>query len=200
MPVNERMPGSKHGSVCDAVASSPIPFFKRVRKTHGELHEEAFAPVKAPVEQALNKLLGGIQPRRPTSSRTANARLALPQDTSPPSSSLPLVPPLPVSKRPSLRVPSHNAEARHDGSSTHPSEVSSQPTDRLTSPVTRHTHSLSIRSEESISRSSSLTFLNSSSRRDHGHPKQSHRPRDSLVVEKARHFDHLYTLRKVTTA
>jgi hypothetical protein len=197
-PINERIPGSKHGSIGEAVTSSSIPFLRRVRRTHRELHEEIFGPVKVSIEQALNKPLAGIQVRRPASSKTANARIALPQTASSPSGILPPVPPLPMSKRPSFRLPSHNAEARHGGSSSPPSEVPSQPTDRPTSHVTR-THSLSTHPEESIARSNSLTFRNSSPRRDHGHPKQSHRPRDSLILEKARHFDHLHTLGKAAT-
>lgn len=192
-PVNERISSSKHGSVGEAFALSPIPLLKRVRKTHRELHKEVFAPVKVSVEQALNKPLRGIQARRATISRTANVR----QATSPPFSSLPPVPPLPMSRRSSLRTPSHNAEARHV--STPPSETFSLPTDRPTpSHVTRNSLSLSTRPEESIARSNSFTSLNSSSRRDHKHSKQSHRPRDSLILEKARHFDH-QTLRKVAT-
>jgi hypothetical protein len=132
MPVNERIPNSKHGSVGEAVASSPISSFKRVRRSHRELHEELFAPVKVFVEQALNEPLGGFQAQRPTSSRTANVRLALPQTASSPPSSPPPVPPLPMSKSPPLRMPFHNGEARHGGSSTPPSEVPSPPTDRLT--------------------------------------------------------------------
>jgi hypothetical protein len=198
-PVNEQIPSSKRGSVGEAVALGPIPFFKRVRRTHRELHEEVFAPVKVSVEQALNKPLRGIQARRPTISRTANARVTLPPATSPPSSSLPPVPPLPMSKRPSLRMPSRNAEAQHGGLSRPPSEVPSQLIDRPAPHVTRKSHSVFPRSEESIAQSNSLTSLNSSSNRDHGHSKQSHRPRDSLVLEKARHFEHLHTLRKVTT-
>ena len=194
-PVDERIPGSKHGSIDEEVASSSIPFLKRVRRTHRELHEEIFGPVKVSVEQALNEPLERIQVRRPTSSKAANARLALPQTASSPSSSLPSVPPLPLSKRPSSRMPSNNAEARHGGSSTPLSEVPSQTTNRH---VTR-THSLSIRPEELIARSNSLTSRNSSPRRDHGHPKQSHRPRDSLILEKARHFDHLHTQSKAAT-
>lgn len=194
-PVNERISSSKHESAGEAVASSPIPFCKRGRKTHRELHEEVFAPVKVSVEQALNKPLRGMQARRPTISRIANVR----QATSPPSSSLPPVPPLPISKRPSLRMSSHNAEARYGGMSTPPSEISSLPTGRPTpSHATRNSLSLSTRPEETMARSNSFTSLNSSSRRDHGHSKQSHRPRDSLILEKARHFEH-HTLRKVAT-
>ena len=187
MLVNARIPGPRHGSIGEPGASSPIPFFRRARKTHRELHEEVIAPVKVSVEQPSRKPPGEIKARRPISSRTTNACPALPQAAVPP------VPPLPVSKRSSLRMPSHNAEARHSGSSTPPS----QPTDHPTSSHgIKNTHPLFTRSDESIAHSNSLTSLNSSSRRDHGYSKQGLRPRDSLVL-KARHFDHLHTLRKV---
>jgi hypothetical protein len=197
-PVSEGIPDSKHEFVGEAVASSSK--FKGVRRTHRELHEEVFAPVKVSIEQALNKPVGGIQAQRPNSSKTANLRLALRRTASPPSSSPPPVPLLPISKRPSPRVPSHNAEARLGGSSTPPFEVPSLPIDRPTSSHgTRDTYSFSTRSEQSIAQSNSLSSLNSSPRRDHGQPKQSHRPRDSLVLEKARHFEHIHTLRKFAT-
>jgi hypothetical protein len=189
MLVNARIPGPKHGSIGEAGVSSRIPFFKRARKTHRELHDEVIAPVNVSVEQPLSKPPGEIKARRPISTRTTNACPALPQAAS----AVPPVPPLPISKRSSLRMPSHNAEARHSGSSTPPS----QPTDHPTSSHgMKNTHPLSTRSDESIAHSNSLTSLNSSSRRDHGHSKQGHRPRDSLVL-KARQIDHLHTLRKV---
>ena len=124
MLVNARLPGPKHGSIGEAGASSCIPFFKRARKTHNELHEEAFAPVKVSVDQPSSKPPGGIKARRPTISRTTNARPILPQAAP----EVPPVPPLPISKRSSLHVPSHNAEARHSGSSTPPSQPTDQPT------------------------------------------------------------------------
>jgi hypothetical protein len=188
--VNARIPSQKHRSVGEAGALSPISNFRRVRRAHKALHEEVFAPVKA-FEQALSKPPVENQARYPTSSRMPNAHLAIPQAAS----SVPPVPPLPVSMRSSLRMPSHNAGARHGGTSTPPSEPS-QPTDR---PTTQNTQPLSTRPEESIAHSNSLTSHNSSSRRDHGHSKQGLRPRDSLVLEKARHFDHPHTLRKVVT-
>ncbi len=190
--VNARIPSQKHKSVGEAGALSPIPNSRRVRRAHKALHEEVFAPVKASVEQVLSKPPVENQARYPTSSRIPNAHLAIPQAAS----SVPPVPPLPVSMRSSLRMPSHNAEARHGGSSTPPPSEPSQPTDR---PTTKNTQPLSTRSEESIAHSNSLTSHNSSSRRDHGHSKQGLRPRDSLVLEKARHFDHPHTPRKVVT-
>jgi hypothetical protein len=133
MLVNARIPSPKHGSVDEAGASSPIPFFRRAIKTHRELHEEVFAPVKVSVEQPSSKPPGEIKARRPISSRTTNARPALPQAAS----AVPPVPPLPISKRSSLRMPSHNAEARHSDSSAPPS----QPTDHPTSShgIKKHT-------------------------------------------------------------
>jgi hypothetical protein len=192
MLVNARIPSSKHRSIGEAGASSPIPILKRARKTHRELHEEVFAPVKVSVEQPSSKPSGEIKARRPTISRTTNARPALPQAAS----AVPPVPPLPISKRSSPRSLSHNAEARH----SNPFPPPSQPTDHLTSSHgIKNTHPLFTRSDESIARSDSTTSLNSNSRRDHGHSKQGFRPRDSLVLEKARHFDHLHTLCEVFT-
>ena len=188
MLVNARMPSPKHGSVGEAGASSPVPLLRMARKTHRELHEEVFALVNVSVELPSNKPLGEVKARRPISSRTTNARPALPQAAS----AVPPVPPLPSSKRLSLRILSHHAEARDSGSSTPPS----QPTDHRTfSHGMKNTHLLSTRSDESIAHSNSLTSLNSSTRRDHSHSKQGFRPRDSLILEKARHFDHLHTLR-----
>ncbi len=170
--------------------------FRKARKTHRELHEEVFVTVKVSIEQPSSKPPGESKARRPTSSRTTDSRLALSQ---PPSSVSP-VPPPPMSKKPSLRMSSHNAEARHVVSSTPPSEIPSQPPDQpTTSHSMRDVHPLLRRSDESIAPSNSLSSLNSNSRRDHGHSKQGLRPRDSLVLEKARHFDHLHTLRKVVT-
>ena len=189
MLVNARIPSPKHRSDGEAGASSPIPPFRRARKTHRELHEEVFTPVKVSIEQPSSKPSGEIKARRPTSSRMTNARLALPQAAL----AVPPVPPLPNSKKSSPRMLFHNAEVRHSGASPLPS----QPTDH--SHGIQNTHPLSARSDESIARSDSIASLNSSSRRDHGHYKQGLRPRDSLVLEKARHFDHLNTLRKVFT-
>jgi hypothetical protein len=191
MLVNARIPSPKHGSIGEAGVASPIPFLRRARKTHRELHEEVIAPVKVSVEQPSSKPPGEIKARRPISSRTTDAFPALPQAAS----AVPPVPPLPISKRSSLRMPSHNAEARHSGSSTLPSQPTDYPT---SSHGIKYTHPLSTCSNESIVHSNSLTSLNSSSRRDHGHSKQGLRPRDSLVL-KARHFDHLHILRKAFT-
>jgi hypothetical protein len=190
MLVNARTSSPKHGSVGEAGASSLIPFFKRARKTHKELHEEVFALVKVSVEQPSSKPLGEIKARRPISSRTTDAHPALPQAAP----AVPPVPPLPISKGPSLRMPSDNAEVRRSGSPTPPGRPTNHP---ISSHGIKNTHPFSTRSDEFIAHSNSLTSLNSSSRRDHGHSKQGLRPRDSLVLEKARHFDHLHSLRKV---
>ncbi|KAI0004991.1 hypothetical protein BJV74DRAFT_317557 [Russula compacta] len=171
-----------------------IPSSRRVRRTHKVLHEEVFgagSPVKESVEQAMDRPLGGTQVRGRTRSGTINTNLATPQTTTSSPSSLPPVPPLPMSKRPSLRM----VEARHGGLPMHPPEARSLPTDRpASSHITLGTHSPSFRHRESITRSNSLTSANSGPRRDHGHSKQSHRPRDSLLLEKTRHFDQSHTL------
>ena len=174
------------GSEC-ITASTHVPI-RRVRRTHRELHEEVFeagAPVSESVGQTIDEPLGGIQARGRTRSKSIIAHPAVPQITSLRLSSLPPIPPLPTAQRLSLRIPSHNAEARHNGLSTPPSEASSRSVDRPTS-----SHSSPISSGGSIGWSNSYTTANVSPRRDHGHSKQSHRPRDSLVLEKARYFEH----------
>jgi len=171
--------------------STHVPFM-RVRRTHRELHEEVFgagAPVSASVGQIVDEPLGGIQARGRTRSKSIIAHPAVPQATSLPLSSLPPIPPLPAPQRLSLRIPSHNTEARHNGLSTPPFEASSRPADGPTS--SQVTHLSPIGNGGSIVRSNPYTTANSSPRRDHGHSKQSHRPRDSLVLEKARYFEHL---------
>jgi hypothetical protein len=193
-PISERISASSHAS-----------FFRRVRKTHRELHEEVFgpdAPVNGSLEQTIDEPLGGMQARGRTRSMSVIAYPAVPQAASLPPSSLPPVPPLPTSQQLSLRIPSQNAEARHSGLSTHPSEARSQPKDQPTSShITLNTHHdpSPTRHGKSIARSNSHKTANSSPRRDNGYPKQAHRPRDSLVLEKARHFDHLHALGKVAT-
>jgi len=191
IPVSERSSASDHA-----------PFLRRVRRTHRELHEEVFGadtPINGSVELTEDEPLGGIQTRSRTRSKSINAHPAVPQVAPSPPSSLPLVPPLPMSHRQSLRIPSNSAEGRHSVSSTHPAEERSPPIDRRTSLlVTSNTHSSPIRNGEAMVRSNSLRTSNSSPRRDHAHSKQS-RPRDSLVLEKARHFDHLHALCKVAT-
>jgi hypothetical protein len=175
--VNERVPASTH-----------VPF-RRVRKTHGELHEEVFgadAPANEPAEQAIIQARGRIR------SKSINAHPAVPQAASLPLSSLPPIPSLPMSQRLPLRMPTHNAEARHSDFSIHPSGA------RTSSYVTSSPHSSPIRNGESVVRSNSYTTTNSSPRGDHGFSKQNHRPRDSLILEKARYFEHLHALCKVT--
>jgi hypothetical protein len=141
MLVNACIPSPQNESVGEAGASSPIPFFRRARKTHMELHEEVFTPVQVCVEQPSSKPPGEIKARRPNSSRATNARPASPRAAS----AVPPVPPLPISKRPSLRsMPSRNAEARHSGSSTPPSQPTDQPT---SSHGIKITHLFSTRSD-----------------------------------------------------
>ena len=187
-PVSERSSASDH--------------VRRVRRTHRELHEEVFGagtPIDGSVELTEDEPSGEIQTRRRTRSKSINAHPAVPQVASSPPSSLPPVPPLPMLHRQSLRIPSNSAEGRHSGSSTHPAEARSRPIDRRTSLlVTSNTHSSPIRNGEAMAQSNSLRTSNSSPRRDHAHSKQS-RPRDSLVLEKARHYDHLHVLGKVAT-
>lgn len=142
--INARIPSPKHKSVGEAGASSPIPFLRRARKTHRELHEEVFAPVKVSVEQPSSKPSGEIKARRTINSRTTNVRPALPQAAS----AVPPVPPLPISKSSSPRMLSHNAEAQHSGPSTPPG----QPTHhRTSSHGIKNTHPLSTHSDESDS-------------------------------------------------
>jgi hypothetical protein len=184
----------------ERITTSTHVSFRRVRRTHRELHEEVFgagAPVSASVGQTIDELLGGIQARGRTRSKSIIAHPAVPQATSLPLSSLPPIPPLPASERLSLRITSHNTEARPNGLSTPPFEASSRPVDGPTS--SQVTHLSLIGNGGSIVRSNSHTTTNSSPRRDHGHSKQSHRPRDSLVLEKARYFEHLHSSRRFDT-
>lgn len=200
-PVSERIPSSRYGFTNKVIALTNILFFRRVRRTHKALYEEVFgagSSVKESVEQAIDRPLGGSQVRGRARSGTINTNLAIRQNTSLSPSSLPPVPPLPMSKRPSLRM----VEARHGGLSMHPPEARNLSTDRpASSHITLSTQSPSFHHGESIAltRSNSLTSANSGPRRDHGHSKQSHRPRDSLLLEKTRHFDQSYALRKVAT-
>jgi hypothetical protein len=181
-------------------ASDRAPFLRRVRRTHRELHEEVFGagtPINGSVELTSDELSGGIQTRGRTRSKSINARPPVSQVALSLPSPVPPVPPLPMSHRQSLRIPSNSAEGRHSGSSTYPAEARSRPIDRRTSVlVTSNTHSSPIQNGEAIARSNSVRTGNSSPLRDHAHSKQS-RPRDSLVLEKARHFEHLHALGKV---
>jgi hypothetical protein len=182
--VSERIPASAHITL------------RRVRRTHRELHEEvlgADAPVNESTEQTIDEPPEGIRARGRARSKSIIAHPAVPQAGPLP---VPPIPPIPMS----LRMSSSNAEAWHSDLSTPPSEARSRPKDRPTSYIISNTPPSPIRNGGSIVRSNSYTTANSSLRRDHGHSKQSLRPRDSLVLEKARYFDQLHSLRKVTTS
>ncbi|KAH9965957.1 hypothetical protein BC827DRAFT_1374293 [Russula dissimulans] len=173
-PVTERTPGSTHGPTSEAGTLTRVPLRGAVQKTHKELHEEvlgAGAPEDL-VEQAKDKPLERSQVRGRTHSET-----------------IPPVPPLPRLRGLSVLMPSHNAEERRGVSSGSTLEAPSPSTDRRPSSLV--THSSPIHHGESIARSNSLTSANSSPRKDPGHSRQGHRIRDSLVLEKARFFDHL---------
>jgi len=176
-PITGRIPDSIHGTTSEAVTLTRAPLWIVVRKTHKELHQEVLGAV-APedsVEQANDKPLGRVQPHGRTRSGT-----------------IPPVPPLPVLKGVSLRIPSHNAEERRSVSSALSPEAPSPSRDRRAS--SHVTHSSPVHNGESIALSNSLTSANSSPRRDSGHSRQGLRIRDSLVLEKARFFDHLHSL------
>jgi hypothetical protein len=176
----------------DAVLTH-TPIRRKVKKTHNELHEEVFGagvPVKGLVEQFIGQPLGGYQGRSRARSGTIREDFA-PRKTTSFSSPLPPVPPVPALNQASPRItfPSRTPEL------THP-EVSHDPrTDQLISGLNSRTSATD--DGGSMTSSNSLKIDGSSPRRDHGHPKQSHRPRDSLVLEKVRLIDNMRTLREV---
>jgi hypothetical protein len=119
-------------------------------------------------------------------SGTVSAHLGLRQGLSSSPDSLPPVPPLPVS----------NLTARRGGLPA-TRNLADRP---VSSHIAPPTHPSPIDDEGLVVQPNTLTSVNSSQRRDHAHHKQSHRPRDSLVLEKARLFDHLHALCKIVSS
>ncbi|KAI0254668.1 hypothetical protein BJV78DRAFT_1359146 [Lactifluus subvellereus] len=154
----------------EAVALVHTPIRRKVRRTHKELHEEVFgagAPVEF-VEQVTGQPLGGYHARSRVRSGTVSTHFT--------SRPLPPVPPLPISNRASPPITFPNVE-----------------TQKGDFHVVLNSHSSPTDDEGSMALSNSLTAASSSPRKDHGRTKPSPRPRDSLVLEKARLIDQTHT-------
>jgi hypothetical protein len=192
MLASDETPGSRREAT-GVVALPQTPIHRKVRKTHNELHEEVFrqgAPVKEFVER-----VGGYQAQGRARSGTVGARYASPPTTSS-SPSLPPVPPLPISNQASPRIASSIVATQERGLLSHPEAARDPSTDQ---PISSSSHIASPTDVEGPkAQSNSLTNASLGPRRDHGHPKQGHRPRDSLVLEKARLIDQLHALRKIS--
>ncbi|KAH9077205.1 hypothetical protein EDB83DRAFT_2671856 [Lactarius deliciosus] len=168
---------------------------RKARKTHKDLHDEVFvtdALAKEPVQPAIARLQTGTHARGRVRSGTVSAHPGLRQSVSFPSS-LPPVPPLPVSTLATRRTTTSNAEARRSGLPVSPvatRNLADRPVSSYTAPPQQPSP---IDDEGLLVQSNILMSANSSQRRDHAHHKQN-RPRDSLVLEKARLFEHLNAL------
>ncbi|KAH9049070.1 hypothetical protein EDB84DRAFT_1556303 [Lactarius hengduanensis] len=139
-----------------------------------------------------SRLQTGTYARGRVRSGTVSAHPGLRQSISSPSS-LPPVPPLPVSTLATRRTTTSNAEARWSGLPVSPvatRNLADRPVSSYTAPLQQPSP---IDDEGLLVQSNTLMSANSSQRRDHAHHKQN-RPRDSLVLEKARLFEHLNAL------
>ena len=117
-------------------------------------------------------------------SGTVIARLGSRQSLSSSPDFPPPVPPLPVS----------NVTARRGGLPVATLNFANRPVSRHIAPPSQPPP---IDDEESVVQSNTLPSANSSQRTDHAHHKQNHRPRDSLVLEKARLLENLHALCKL---
>ncbi|KAF8272449.1 hypothetical protein EI94DRAFT_1718078 [Lactarius quietus] len=159
--------------------------YRKARKTHEDLHGEVLgmdALAEELVQLAVAKPQTETHSRGRVRSGTVSSHLGLRQSLWSSPGSLPPVPPLPDS----------NLTSRRDGSPI--SLVATR--DLADWPVSSHiappTQPSPNDDERLVVQSNTLTSANSSQRRDHTRHRQSHRPRDSLVLEKARHLDHFY--------
>ena len=166
---------------------------REARKTHKELHEEVLGTDTLP-EESVQLVIANPQTRIPARGRarsgTVSAHLGSRQGLSSSPDSLPPVPPLPVS----------NLKVRRGGLPVSPIATRNLADRPVSSHVIPPTHPTPIDDEGLVVRSHTLTSANSSQRRDHTHHRQSHRPRDSLVLEKARHFDHFRALCEIVSS
>ncbi|KAH8999138.1 hypothetical protein EDB92DRAFT_2005970 [Lactarius akahatsu] len=168
---------------------------RKARKTHKDLHDEVFvtdALAKEPVQPAIARPQTGTHALGRVRSGTVSAHPGLRQSVSSPSS-LPPVPPLPVSTLATRRTTTSNAGARRSGLPVSPvatRNLADRPVSSYTAPPQQPSP---IDDEGLLVQSNTLMSANSSQRRDHAHHKQN-RPRDSLVLEKARLFEHLHAL------
>ncbi|KAI9448059.1 hypothetical protein H4582DRAFT_2068615 [Lactarius indigo] len=167
---------------------------RKAKKSHKNLHDEVFgtdAAAKEPVQLAIVRSQTGTYTRARARSGTVSAHPGLRQSVSSPGS-LPPVPPLPVSTLTTRRTTTSNAEAWRSGLPVSPIATRSL-TDRPVSYTAPSQQPSPIDDEGLLVQSNTLMSANSSQRKDHAHHKQT-RPRDSLVLEKARLFEHLHTL------
>ncbi|KAH9179730.1 hypothetical protein EDB89DRAFT_1922883 [Lactarius sanguifluus] len=167
---------------------------RKARKTHKDLHDEVFATdalVKEPIQPAIARPQTGTHARGRVRSGTVSAHPGLRQSVSSPSS-LPPVPPLPVSTA-TRRTTTPNAEVRRSGLPASPiatRNLADRPVSYYTAPPQQPSP---IDDEGLLVQSNTFVSANSGQRKDHAHHKQN-RPRDSLVLEKARLFEHLHVL------
>jgi hypothetical protein len=158
---------------------------RKARKTHKDLHGEVLG-TDAPAEELVQ--LAIVRPQTETHARgrvrsgTVSSHHGLRQNISSSPGSLPPVPPLPVS----------NLTARQDGLPI--TVVATR--DLADRPVFSHIGPPTLpppnEDERLVVQSNTITSANSSQRRDHTRHRQSHRPRDSLILEKARFLDHFH--------
>ncbi len=148
------------------------------------------ALAKEPVQLAIARPQAGTHARGRVRSGTVSAHLGLRQSVALSPGSLPPVPPLPVSNL-TRRTTTSNAEARRSGLPVSPvvtHNLADRPVSSYIAPPQQ---------PSPIEDEGTFTSVNSSRRRDHAHHKQHHRPRDSLVLEKARLFEHPHAPCKV---
>lgn len=184
-PVTEVLPSVVPELGVPSTSHSSIS--RKARKTHRELHEGVLGMdvlTEEPVPVAIARPQAGTHARGRVRSGTVSAHVGLRQSVSSSPGSLPPVPPLPVS----------NLTARR-GDLPAPPVATRNLADRpVSSRIVPPTHVSPIDDEGVVGQSTTLTSTDYGQRRDHARHKQSHRPRDSLVLEKARLFDHLHAL------
>jgi hypothetical protein len=163
--------------------------YRKASKTHKDLYEEvlvADALTEEHVQVAITSPHTGTHARGRIRAGTVIAHLGSRQSLSSSPDSPPPVPPLPVSsltaRRGGLPVATRNLAERPVSSHIAPPALPSQ-----------------IDDDGLVVQPNTLTSANSSQRMDHAHHKQNHRPRDSLVLEKARLLEHLHALCKVVS-
>lgn len=156
---------------------------RKARKTHKDLHEEVLGAdilTGEHVQLAMARPQTGTHAPGRVRSGTVIAHLGSRPSLLSSPDFLPPVPPLPVS----------NLTARRGGLPVATRNLADRP---VSSPPVQPSP---IDNEGLMVQSNTLTFANSSQRRDHAHHKQNHRPRDSLVLEKARLLEQLHALCK----
>jgi len=193
------IPVSRHVDILpSAVQELAVPktsqgfISRKARKTHRDLQEEVGTPAKESVQQDIARPHLRPHVRGHIHSETVSAYLAPRQNLSS-ADSLPPVPPLPAAHVTTHRTTASDAEARTVDSPIATRDLAVRP---VSSHIALSLQSSSIDDEGLVVPSNTV----SRQRRDHTHHKQSHRPRDSLVLEKARLFDHLHALCKMVSS